>query len=152
MKFHSLRFTTALFAILPAVFGPMSTRAQIPEAQAVTALENAWGAASIRRDGATVGRMLSPDFTFVTADGKLQTKAQLIAAINADTVQYVRGSNTAMSARVHGGAVVITGVWTATVKTASGTSEKRFRWTDTWVRNPDGGWMCIAGQSSRIVN
>lgn len=115
------------------------------------ALENAWGAASITRDGATVGRMLSPDFTFVTPDGKLRTKAQLIAAINSDTVQYVRGANSAMSARVHGGAVVITGVWTSTVKTASGTTEHRYRWTDTWVRNPEGGWMCIAGQSSSIA-
>jgi hypothetical protein len=33
--------------------------------------------------------MLSPDFTFVDADGKFRTKAQLIAAINSDTAQYV---------------------------------------------------------------
>ena len=151
MKFHPSRFATALLVGMLAVLSPTSVPAQNPEAQAVIALENAWGAASIKRDGAAVGRMLSPDFTFVTPDGRLQTKAQLVARINSDTAQYVNGWNSAMSARVHGGAVVITGVWTATVKTASGTTENSYRWTDTWVKSPQGGWMCIAGQSSRIV-
>lgn len=151
MRSHPSRFATASLVGMLAVLGPTSAPAQNPEAQAVIALENAWGAASIKRDGATVGRMLSPDFTFVNADGQLQTKAQLIAAINSDTAQYVSGANSAMSARVHGGAVVITGVWTSTVKTTSGAKENRYRWTDTWVKSPQGGWMCIAGQSTRMV-
>jgi ketosteroid isomerase-like protein len=151
MKSCLSRSTTAFLVGALAVLSPASASAQNLEAQAVNANENAWGAASIRRDGATVGRMLSPDFTFVDADGKFRTKAQLIAAINNDTAQYVSGANTALSPRVHGGTVVITGVWTATVKTKSGTTETRYRWTDTWVKSPEGGWMCIAGQSGRIA-
>ncbi|MHB8838606.1 MAG: nuclear transport factor 2 family protein [Gemmatimonadaceae bacterium] len=134
-----------------AAINPTLARAQSPEARAIIALENAWGAASITRDGAAVGRMLAPDFTFVDPDGKLHTKAQLIATINGDTTHYISGANSAMSPRVHGGAVVITGVWTKTVKTQSGTALLRYRWTDTWVRNPEGGWMCIAGQSVRLA-
>jgi uncharacterized protein (TIGR02246 family) len=151
MKSRVLRAVVAILVGALAMCDPASVCAQGPGAQEVKALEDAWGAASIKRDGAAVGRMLSPDFTFVDADGKLLTKAQLVASINSDTTQYVSGANTAMSPRVHGGTVVITGVWTAVVKTKAGTTQTRYRWTDTWVRSPDGGWMCIAGQSSKMT-
>jgi ketosteroid isomerase-like protein len=151
MKSCLSRSTTAFLIGALAVLGPTSAPAQNPEAQAVIALENAWGAASIRRDGAAVGRMLSPDFTFVDPDGKFRTKAQVIATINDDTAQYVSGANSALSPRVHGNTVVITGVWTGTVKTKTGTTQNRYRWTDTWVKSPEGGWMCIAGQSVRLA-
>jgi ketosteroid isomerase-like protein len=145
------RSTTAFFVGALALVSPVSMPAQNPDGQAVMALENAWGAASIKRDGTAVGRMLSPDFTFVDPDGKLRTRARLIETINGDTTQYVSGANEAVSPRVHGNTVVITGVWIATVKTKTGTTQVRYRWTDTWVKNPDASWMCIAGQSTRLA-
>ena len=151
MKIRLVVSTIAFLAGTVTVGSPSLTFAQNPAAAAVTKLENAWGAASIKRDGATVARMLSPDFTFIDPAGRFRTKAQLIATIDGDTATYISGANSALTPRVHDNTVVITGVWTATVKTKTGTAQNRYRWTDTWVKNSDGSWMCIAGQSTMVT-
>jgi hypothetical protein len=47
------------------------------------------------------------------------------------------------------GAAVI-GVFNAVVKTAGGTETRRWAWTDTWVKQADGQWLCIASQAARL--
>jgi ketosteroid isomerase-like protein len=144
---HARRITTiALLAVTTAVGLP----AQDAVAKELMKLEDQWGAASIKRDGASVGRMLSDHFLSFTAKGVVSTKATLVASINSDTAQYVSGANSGYQVKVHGNTAVIIGVWTVTTKTAKGNSTQAHAWTDTWMKQADGRWLCIASQATRV--
>lgn len=138
--------TVALLAVSTAVGLP----AQDAVAKELMKLEDQWGAASLKRDGATVGRMLSEDFLSFSGKGVVNTKATLVASINSDTTQYVSGANSAYQVKVHGNTAVIIGVWTATTKTAKGNSTHAYAWTDTWMKQADGRWLCIASQATQV--
>lgn len=144
---HARRIATvALLAVSTAVGLP----AQDAVAKELMKLEDQWGAASLKRDGASVGRMLSDNFLSFTDKGVVNTKAKLVASINSDTAQYVSGANSAYQVKVHGNTAVIIGVWTATTKTAKGNSTHAYAWTDTWMKQADGRWLCIASQATQV--
>jgi len=46
---------------------------------------------------------------------------------------------------------IIVGPVTGLVKTATGTETRRSAWTDTWIKQADGQWLCVASQSARLV-
>ena len=129
------------------LIAPSSVHGQDTAGQAVAKLESAWAAAEVKHDAATIGKLLSDDFTFVLPDGAMATKAQLLKQIAADTTSVLSGGNTEYQPRVYGNTVVITGLFTATVKTKTGTELRRYRWTDTWIKGSDGQWKCVAAQS-----
>ena len=141
---------TAFAAFVIAAAFSVPARAQDAVAKQIMALEDSWGATQMKRDGATVGKMLLDDFTFTAPDGSVFNKAQLIADISGSKTEYVSGANSDYKVRVHGNTAVITGLWTATVKTAKGTEVRRYRWTDTWMKQTDGKWLCLAGQSAAV--
>ena len=147
-----LKFARLLLVFVAmAVVRPVTTLwAQDAVARQLMRFEDQWGAASLRRDGATIGRMLADDFTFVRPDGSSADKAKTVADVNGDTGQYVSGKNTDYKVNVYGNAAVITGLWTVTSKTGKGIVTRRIRWTDVWVRQGDGRWLCVAGQGAII--
>ena len=124
--------------------------AQDVVAKELMKLEDQWGVASIKRDGATVAKMISDDFLSFTYKGVVNTKASLIKGINADTAQYVSGANGSYQVKVHGNTAIIIGVWTATTKGAKGNETHSYAWTDTWMKQADGKWLCIASQSTQV--
>lgn len=125
--------------------------AQDPTAAALIKLENAWGAASINRDGDAVGRLLADGFLSFTEKGTVNTKAKLVASIKADTTHYVSGANSKYQVKAHGNTAVIIGVWTVTTKSATGNVTRSFAWTDTWMKQGDGTWLCIASQATPVM-
>ncbi len=140
-----------LILVAMAVVRPVTTLpAQDAVANQLMRFEDQWGAASLKRDGATIGRMLADDFTFIRPDGSSADKAKTVADVNGDTGQYVSGKNTDYKVKVYGNAAVITGLWTVTSKTGKGIVTRRIRWTDIWVRQGDGRWLCVAGQGAII--
>jgi ketosteroid isomerase-like protein len=114
-------------------------------------LEDAWAAASMKKDGAAVGRMLAPGFLSMSDDGRVMDKAAMVQEINADNETYVSTSNSGYKVQVFGSTAIIVGTFTAAVKTASGTETRRWAWTDTWMKQADGQWLCIASQSARLA-
>jgi len=113
-------------------------------------LEDQWGAASIKRDGATVAKMLSDNYLAMYDNGQPSSKQKLVASINGDTTHYISGTNSGFQVKVHGNTAVIVGVWTAVTKGAKGNVTQKGAWTDTWMKQPDGKWLCIASQSTPV--
>ncbi len=132
--------SVSLAAVLPA---------QDPVSRELMKLEDQWGAASMKKDGAGVGKLLSDDFLSFTDKGVVNTKAKIMQEINTDTLQYVSGGNSAYKVKIFGGTGVIIGVWTANSKGAKGTVTHSWAWTDTWMKQADGHWLCIASQSTQ---
>lgn len=150
MSHRHLRLVLALSAL--AVTAPCAPlAAQDAVVREISRLENAWLVAEARKDGAAVGQLLSADFLLTDDAGALLTKAQVIEHIstNPDTIVSEVGSE--HSVKVYGNTAVIHGVLLYTVRRGDGTVQTRYRWTDTWVRQADGRWLCVAGQTGRIA-
>jgi len=115
-------------------------------------LEDVWAAAAVKKDGPAVGKLLSNQFLSFNTEGKLMDRAAVIKEVSEDKEQYVFGSNSNYNVRSFGDTAVIVGVWTAVVRTATGNETRRNAWTDTWMKQADGQWLCIASQSTRLAN
>ena len=84
-------------------------------------------------------------------DGRVMDKAAPIQEVNSDKETYVSASNSGYKVQVFGDTAIIVGTFVAVVKTTSGTDTRRWAWTDTWMKQTDGQWLCIASQSARLA-
>jgi TonB family protein len=142
-----LWLASLLFA-LPAV----QVLAQGAVTKELMRLEDVWAAALMKKDGAAVGGLLSDQFLSFNSDGKLMDKAAVMKEVNEDTEQYLAGSNSGYKVQSFGNTAVIVGVWTVVVRTATGNETRSYAWTDTWMKQADGQWLCIASQGTRLAN
>jgi ketosteroid isomerase-like protein len=127
------------------LFGPTYLTAQTATAKRqIAALEEEWIKAVIRRDAGAFNRMLASDFVY-TEDDRVYNKDQLIkeATTGSDTV--TSGRNEDLVVRVHGNTAVATGWLILIGRGSSGPFERRYRYTDTWLKM-GGRWRVIAAQ------
>jgi hypothetical protein len=114
-------------------------------------LEDVWATATMKKDGTAVGRLLAPKFLSMSDDGRVKDKSTLIQEVTNDKETYVSASNTGYKVQVFGDTSIIIGTFTGVVKTATGNETRRWAWTDTWMKQPGGQWLCIAGQATRLA-
>ena len=148
-SFLRSRTSCLLAAVLVSGTQPIAQDAAV--VKELSRLEDVWAAASIRKDGAAVGRLLAPGFLSMSDDGRVMDKAAMIQGVNTDKETYVSGSSGGYRVQVFGGTAIIVGTFTAVVKTASGTETRRWAWTDTWMKQTDGQWLCIASQATGLA-
>ena len=113
-------------------------------------LEDAWAAAEVKKDGAAVGQLLTEDFLFTGPDGALLSKSQLIQVVSTSKAERISEVGSDYQVKVYGSTAVIHGIVTTMDKVESGTQQVHLRWTDTWVKQTDGRWLCVAAQSAII--
>ncbi|MFN8060391.1 MAG: nuclear transport factor 2 family protein [Vicinamibacterales bacterium] len=91
----------------------------------------------------TLSKLLADDFYFTGVTGGLATKAQFLESVKKPS----GGSSTQRDhkVKIYGGSTaVIHGVLVETGP--NGTTTSRF--TDTWIKQADGRWLCVAAQNS----
>jgi len=114
-------------------------------------LEDMWGAAATKRDGAAVGRLVAPGFLSMDDTvGKVVDKATLIKDVNSLPDKYVSFTNGNYKVQVFGNTAVIVGTTAIVTKTPTGNATHRNAWTDTWMKQADGQWLCIASQAAHL--
>ena len=112
--------------------------------------EDGWAAALVKRDAAYFQRMLAPGFVY-TEDAKVMTRDDVLrdatsgtdtvtAAHNEDMVVHPAGAVTA----------VVTGILHVLGRSSGKPFLRRYRFTDTWVKNPSGDWQIVAAQDYLI--
>jgi Domain of unknown function (DUF4440) len=117
-----------------------------PDAQAVLAQEGRWLTAIVAGDRRTVDAILSrdPEFTHITADGKLVYRAQELAETKKEAFTMKASDQTvdfvATVAIVHGINTI----------TQPHHSTERVRFTDVFVRR-GATWQAVSAQESSIV-
>jgi ketosteroid isomerase-like protein len=116
-------------------------------ARALVALENGWARGVVRRDTAMFRRLLDPRFVY-TEDSTVMNAEQVIASIR-DGDRVDRATNSDMTIHEHGNTAVVTGILRLEGRTKSGRFDRRYRFTDTWLRR-DGSWRIIAAQDYLI--
>jgi ketosteroid isomerase-like protein len=103
-------------------------------------LEDSWASALVRRDGATFRRLLADGFVYSEND-RTSTREEVLRDIGAETVTAAHNEDM----RVHrfGTTAVVTGWLVVRGHGPGGPFDRRYRFTDTWVRR-NGNWQIVA--------
>jgi len=117
--------------------------------QAITDMESKWASASKAGDADAIAAMLADDAVILDSDGTSHTKAEVVDRVK--KAKWDTNEVSDMKVTTHGNTAVVTGVWTGKGTDASGKAvDTKERWTDTWVKMPNGKWQCVASTSATM--
>lgn len=117
--------------------------------KAVTALEQQWLQSQKANNPDLVAPLLADKFVETSSDGKVTSKAESLA--NAKATKYDSADYEDLKVTVFGDTAIATGVFTAKGTDPSGKPlDLRERFTDTWVKMPNGKWQCVASHGSAV--
>ncbi len=117
--------------------------------QTLMDIERRWAATQLKGDGATLATIVASNWTGITPEGAVVTRAQAIEV--AKSAKFAKSEVSDMKVlTLNPTTAVVTGVWRGIRTGPEGekvdTSE---RWTDVFV-NQDGTWRCVASQNTTI--
>ena len=117
--------------------------------KAIAALEEKWTLSQKTNNPDMTAPLLADKFISVGTDGKVSNRTQTLA--DAKATKFTSVDIEDLHVTVFGDAAI------ANMRfKAKGTDEKgkpmdiNARWTDTWVKMPNGAWQCVASQGSEI--
>src|ERR1700680_1965420 len=117
--------------------------------KAVAALEQRWLLSQNTNNSDLVAPLLADKFVNTGSDGKVTGKAETLATAKAtkyDSAEYDDVKVTAF-----GDTAIATGGFKAAGTDASGKPlDVHERFTDTWVKMPNGQWQCVASHGSPV--
>ena len=117
--------------------------------KAVAALEEQWLQAQKTNNPDLEAPLLADKFVNTQSDGKVMNKAESLA--DAKATKYVSAEYEDVKVTVFGNTAIATGGFKAKGTDASGKPmDIHERWTDTWVKMPNGKWQCVATHGSTI--
>lgn len=117
--------------------------------KAVAALEQQWLQSQKTNNPDLLEPLLADKFVNTGSDGKVTGKAATLATAKAtkyDSVEYED-----VKVTVFGDTAIATGGSKAKGTDESGKPlDNHERWTDTWVKMPNGKWQCVASHGSLV--
>lgn len=105
--------------------------------------------AMIHADSSTLARVLADDLTYTHTNGRVDTKAQLIASLLSGRLTYETIDYEQSQLRNYGAAAVNTGLVTMKVNAGEQTLRFQARFTSVYVRQGE-HWQMAAWQSTRM--
>jgi len=132
----------SLVIVAPSLPAQQPTRT--PDERAVLDLEEAWAKAVVKRDGATFKRLLAPGFVY-TEDARVMTGEELTREVVSGTDTVTEARNEQLRTHPFGNTMVVTGWLVLRGRGGGKPFERRFRFTDTWVKR-NGQWQIVAAQ------
>ena len=147
MKRTCTFFLVGLLSLVAAV----SVRAQTTGGaeKAVAALEQQWLQSQKTNNPDLVAPLLAEKFVSTGGDGKVASKAEMLATAKA--TKYDSVDNSDVKVTVFGDTAIATGGFTGKFTDPSGKLvDANERWTDTWVKMPTGKWQCVASHVSSV--
>ncbi len=113
----------------------------------VAALEQQWLQSQKTNNPDLVAPLLADKFVNTGSDGKVTSKAESLATAKA--TKYDSAEYEDVKVTVFGDTAIATGVFNAKGTDASGKPlDTHERFTDTWVKMPNGQWQCVASHQS----
>src|SRR5438067_10280296 len=130
----------ALFALTAVAQG---------DATDIVALEHKWAESQKAGDAAPVAEMLASSFISTNVDGHTSGRDQLLAHMKGGQWEQNEISNVKVT--LYGNTAIATGAWVGKGTEGDGTKvDRRERWTDTWIKMPNGRWQCVASHQSTV--
>ena len=109
--------------------------------------EQQWAEASMKRDTATVERILADDFVGLDPSGVFFRKAEELASVSKNEGDYVFAKGNDVEVRFYGDTAVARG--SESWKKRNG-EQGRYVWTDTWIRR-NGKWQVVAAVDVKVA-
>jgi ketosteroid isomerase-like protein len=117
--------------------------------KAVAALEQQWLQSQRTNNPDLVAPLLADKFITTGSDGKVTNKAETLATAKA--TKYTSVDYDDMKVTAFGDTAIATGGFRAKGTDASGKPlDVTERFTDTWVKMPNGQWQCVASHVSPV--
>jgi ketosteroid isomerase-like protein len=117
--------------------------------KAVAGLEQKWLESQKTNNPDLVAPLLADKISYTGSDGKVAGKADLLAMAKA--TKYSSADYEDVKVTVFGNTAIATGGFMGKGTDSSGKPmDVHERWTDTWVKMPNGKWQCVATQSSPV--
>jgi ketosteroid isomerase-like protein len=129
---------------LPAQSAP---RANPSTTRTLLALEDGWTRALVKRDTAAFRRLLSPRFVYTENAEVMNAEDVIRSVVGSDTVTWA--GNEGMKVHDFGRTAVVTGILAMRGRGKSGPFNRRYRFTDTWMKDGD-VWRIVAAQDYLI--
>jgi ketosteroid isomerase-like protein len=108
--------------------------------------EQQWAEASMKRDTATVERILADDFVGLDPLGSFFRKAKGLASVSKNVGDYVSANGNDVDVRIYSDAAVARGSESWEKRNGE---RGRYVWTDTWIcRN--GKWQIVAAVDVKV--
>ena len=148
MKSTWMWFLISLLSVGSAAWAQDKTAGAGTE-KAVAALEQQWLQSQKTNNPDLVAPLLADKFINTGSDGKVTGKAESLATAKATKYDGVSYDNVKVTA--FGATAIATGDFKAKGTDASGKPlDANERFTDTWVKMPNGKWECVASHQSPV--
>lgn len=119
--------------------------------QQVRDLERQFEGAILHGDLAFFERVLAPEFTHTSQNGRHRSRAEWLANHKPGETPYDSLNTEGLNVQVFGPTAIVTGRITPKGRSSSGGPiEGEYRFMRTWI-NHDGNWQVVAFQSTRIA-
>ena len=116
----------------------------------VKALEQTWLTSQKTNNTELLMPLLADNIADTSTEGKLMAGKDAAIA-DAKSVKWSSAEYTEMQVTVFGHTAIATGIFTGKGKDTAGKPVNTHeRFTDTWVKMPDGHWRCVATHGSLI--
>jgi len=117
--------------------------------KAVMALENQWLQSQKANNADLVAPLIADKCVYTGPDGKVSDKAAMLA--DAKATKWTSVENLDEKVTVFGDTAIATGEFKGKGTGASGKPiDDHTRYTDVWVKMPNGKWQCVASQDSPL--
>ena len=117
--------------------------------KAVEALEQQWLQGQKTNNADLVAPLLADKIVVTEADGKVYDRAGMLGMYK--KTKWDSADYTDVKVTVFGDTAIATGGFKGKGTDASGKPfDVHERWTDTWVKMPDGKWQCVASQATVV--
>jgi ketosteroid isomerase-like protein len=136
----TLTLLTVLVATLPTFADPATDRNEVLRA------DEELRQAFLQHDVAALNRLLADDWKVIHVNGREQTKAQFIDAIQSGRAKFLSIELDQTEVRLYGETAIVTARWTNTIEFKGERSTGRDRVTRVWVRRPE-GWRAVTEQA-----
>ena len=108
--------------------------------------EQQWAEASMKRDTATVERILADDFVGLDPLGAFFRKAEELDSVSKNAGDYISAKGNDVEVRFYGDAAVARGSEPWEKRNGE---RGRYVWTDTWIRR-NGKWQVVAAVDVKV--
>lgn len=115
----------------------------------IKSLEEERNRAILSGDAATLDRMTSDDYTFITLRGELRTKAEIVKGFHSGSYKYDSRTISDLNVRVYGNTAIVTGRSMQKGMENGKDYSGDYRFTRVYVRQ-NGHWMTVALQTTPI--
>jgi ketosteroid isomerase-like protein len=117
--------------------------------KAVAAMEHQWLQSQKTNNPDLIAPMIADKFVYTGTDGKVSDRTALLA--DAKATKWTSVENQDEKVTVFGDTAIATGEFKGKGTGASGKPiDEHTRYTDVWVKMPNGKWQCVSSQDSPV--